>query len=86
MRGLEVEDHEQQRNTKTVMPSFWFVGNVLNLLCHWLDSLFLGRRVRQQINPPQTLQDLQRALAEQWRRLPRPVFTYLLRSMFAKSV
>ena len=34
-----------------------------------------GRRVRQQVNPPQTLGGLQRALVEQWRRLPQAVFT-----------
>ena len=30
----------------------------------------LGLRVRQQVNPPQMLGDLERALVEQWRRLP----------------
>ena len=41
----------------------------------------LGRRVRQQVNLPQTLGDLKRALVEQWRRLPEAVFINILRSM-----
>ena len=35
----------------------------------------LGRRVRQQVNPPQTLGDLERAFVEQWRRVLQAVFT-----------
>ena len=46
----------------------------------------LGRRVRQQVNPPQTLGDLERALVEQWRRLPQAVFTSVLRSMRRRCV
>ena len=38
----------------------------------------LGRRVHLQVNPPQTLGDLERALVEQWRRLPQAVFTNVL--------
>ena len=51
----------------------------LNPIEHIWDEL--GRRVRQQVNPPQTLGDLERALVEQWRRLPQAVFTNVLRSM-----
>ena len=36
-------------------------------------------RVRQQVNPPQTLWDLERAFVEQWRRVPQAVFTNVLR-------
>ena len=46
----------------------------------------LGRRVRQQVSPPQTLGDLERALVEQWRRLPQTVFTNLLRSTRRRCV
>lgn len=56
----------------------------LNPIEHIWDEL--GRRVRQQVNPPLTLQDLQHALAEQWRRLPRVVFTNVLRSMRRRCV
>ena len=45
----------------------------LNPIEHMWDEL--GRRVRQQINPPQTSGDLERALVEQWRRRPQTVFT-----------
>lgn len=51
----------------------------LNPIEHIWDEL--GRRVRQQVQPPQTLHDLQRDLVAQWRRLPRGVFTNVLRSM-----
>ena len=51
----------------------------LNPIEHIWDEL--GRRVRQQVNPPQTLGDLERALVEQWKRLPQAVFTNVLRSM-----
>ena len=51
---------------------------------HILDEL--GHRVRQQVNPPQTLGDLERALVEQWRRLPQAVFTNELRSMRRRCV
>ena len=40
-----------------------------------------GHRVRQQVNPPQMLGDLEHALVEQWRSLPQAVFTNVLRSM-----
>ena len=43
----------------------------------------LGRRVRQQVNPPQTLGDLERALVE---RRPQAVFTNVLRSMTRRCV
>ena len=46
----------------------------------------LGRRVRQQVNPPRTLGNLERALVEQWRRLPQAVFTNVLRSMRRRCV
>ena len=46
----------------------------------------LGRCVRQQVNPPQTLGDLERALVEQWRRLPQAVFTNVLRSTRRRCV
>ena len=45
-----------------------------------------GRRVRQQINPPQTLGDLEHALVEQWRHLAQAVFTNVLRSMRRRCV
>ena len=51
----------------------------LNQIEHIWDEV--GRRVHQQVNPPQTLGDLERALVEQWRRLPQAVFTNVLRSM-----
>ena len=51
----------------------------LNPIEHIWDEL--GRRVRQQINPPQTLGGLECALVEQWRYLPQAVFTNVLRSM-----
>ena len=56
----------------------------LNLIKHIWDEL--GCRVRQQVNPPQTLGDLERALVEQWRRLPQAVFTNVLRSMRRRCV
>ena len=40
----------------------------------------LGRFVCQQVNPPPTLADLERALVEQWRFLPQAVFKNILRS------
>ena len=46
----------------------------------------LGRRVRQQVNPPKTLEDFERVLVEQWRRLPEAVFTNVLRSMRRRCV
>ena len=46
----------------------------------------LGRRVRQQVNPPKTLGDLECALVEQWRRLPQAVFTNVLRSTRRRCV
>ena len=46
----------------------------------------LGRRVCQQVNPPQTLGDLELALVEQWRRLPQALFTNILRSMRRRCV
>ena len=51
----------------------------LNSIEHIWDKL--GHHVRQQVNPPQTLGDLERALVEQWRRFPQAVFTNILRSM-----
>ena len=46
----------------------------------------LGRHVRQQVNPPQTLGDLERALVERRRRLSQAVFTNVLRSMRRRCV
>ena len=46
----------------------------------------LGGRVCEQVNPPQTLKDLERVLVEQWRRLPQAVFTNALRSMRRRCV
>ena len=37
------------------------------------------RRFIKQVNPPQTLGDLERAFVEQWRRFPQAVFTNVLR-------
>ena len=51
----------------------------LNPIEHIWDKL--GRRVLQQVNPPQTLGDLERALVEQWRRPPQAVFTNVPRSI-----
>ena len=45
----------------------------LNLIEHIWDEL--GNCVRQQVNPPQTLWDLEHALVEQWRHLPQAMFT-----------
>ena len=45
-----------------------------------------GRRVRLPVNPSETLGDLERALDEQWRRLPQAVFTNVLRSMRRRCV
>ena len=56
----------------------------LNLIEHIWDEL--SRRVRQQVNPPQTLGYLERALVEQWRRLPQEVFTKVPRSMRRRCV
>ena len=56
----------------------------LNPIKHIWDEL--GRPVRQRVNPPQMLGDLERALVEQWRRLPQAVFTNLLRSMRRRCV
>ena len=53
----------------------------LNPIEHIWDEL--GRRVRQQVNTPQTLGDLERAIVEQWRRLPQTVFTNVLRHCVA---
>ena len=46
----------------------------------------LGRCVRQQGNPSQTIGHVKRALVEQWRRLPQAVFTNVLRSMRRRCV
>ena len=46
----------------------------------------LDRRVRQQVNPPQTLGDIERVLVEKWRYLPQAVFTNVLRSMRRRCV
>ena len=46
----------------------------------------LGKRVRQQVNPSQTLGHLEHALVEQWRRLPQAVFTKVLRSIWRHCV
>ena len=59
----------------------------LNPIEHIWDELC--RRVRQQVNPPQTLEDLERAFVEQWRCLPQAVFTNVLdvlRSMRRRCV
>ena len=56
----------------------------LNPIEHICDEL--GRRVRQMVNPPQTLGDLERALVKQWRRLPQAVFTNVLTSMRRRCV
>ena len=56
----------------------------LNPIEHIWDEL--GRRVRLQVNPSQTLGDLEHALVEQWRRLPQVVFTNVLRSMRKRCV
>ena len=56
----------------------------LNPIEHIWDEL--GRRVRQQVIPSQTLGDLGCALVEQWRRLPQTVFTNVLRSMRRRCV
>ena len=56
----------------------------LNPIEHIWDEL--GRRVRQIVNPPQTLGDIERAFVEQWRRLPQAVLTKVLRSMRRRSV
>ena len=56
----------------------------LNPIEHIWDEL--GRHVRQQVNPPQTLGDLERALVEQWRYLPQAVFKNVLRSMRRRCV
>ena len=66
VQGVEVLD----------WPSF---SPDFNLIEHICDEL--GRRVRQQVNPHQTLGDLERALVEQWRHLPQALFTNILRSM-----
>lgn len=41
----------------------------------------LGRRVRHRVNPPQTLRQLERALVEEWRRIPMRTIRRLTRSM-----
>ena len=56
----------------------------LNPIEHIWDEL--GRCVRQQVNPPQTLGNLERAFVEQWRRLPQAVFTNILKSMRRRCV
>ena len=56
----------------------------LNPIEHIWDEL--GRLVRHQVNPLQTLRDLERALVEQWRRLPQAVFTNVLRSTTRRCV
>ena len=56
----------------------------LNPIEHTWDEV--GRRVHQQVNPPQTLGNLELALLEQWRRLPHAVFTNVLRSMRRRCV
>ena len=53
----------------------------LNQIEHIWDEL--GHRVRQQVNAPQTLGDLERALVEQLRRLPQ---ANVLRSMRRRCV
>ena len=56
----------------------------LNPIEHIWDKL--GLLVYQQVNPPQTLGDLEHALVEQWRRLPQAVFTNILKSMRRRCV
>ena len=68
-----------------VLKSYWpSTRPDLNLIEHIWDEL--GRCVRQQVNPPQTLGDLEHALVEQWRHLPQAVFTNVLRSMRRRCV
>ena len=42
--------------------------------------------LRQQVNPPQTLQALGQALVNQWRRLPVQIFRGVLQSMRRRCV
>ena len=51
----------------------------MNPIEHVWDEL--GRRVRNCVNAPQTLQALEHALVDEWRRIPVQIFTRLLRSM-----
>ena len=50
----------------------------MNPIEHVWDEL--GRRVRNRVNAPQTLQPLEHALVGEWSRLPVQIFTRLLRS------
>ena len=56
----------------------------LNPIEHIWDEL--GRRLRQQVKPPQTLQALGQALINQWRRLPVRISRGVLRSMRRRCV
>ena len=49
----------------------------MNPIEHVWDEL--GRRVRNRVNASQTLQALEHALVDEWRRLPVQFFTRLLR-------
>ncbi|GFW61695.1 transposable element Tcb2 transposase [Trichonephila clavipes] len=51
----------------------------MNLIEHVWDAL--GRRVAGRQPPPQTLQELERALLEKWDRIPQLVFNSLIDSM-----
>ena len=55
----------------------------MNPIEHVWDEL--GRRVRNRVNPLQTLQALEHALVDEWRRLLVQFFTRLLRSMRRRS-
>ena len=71
VQGVEVLDWPSRSSDLNLIESIW-------------DEL--GRRVRQQVNPAQTLGGLERALVEQWRRLPLAVFTNALRSIRRRYV
>lgn len=51
----------------------------INPIEHLWDEL--GRRVRNQAHQPQTIQDMERALVEAWRRIPANVIRRLTQSM-----
>jgi hypothetical protein len=61
-----------------------YINNVLNPIEHLWDEL--GRRVRQRLVAPITLQDLKNALLQEWQNIPVPIITRYIISMSRRCV
>ena len=56
----------------------------LNPIEHVWDEL--GRRVRRRVNPPESIDQLQRALADEWNNIPQAFFMRLIGYMRRKCL